>query len=157
MLFNKRIREDTRHPLKDKVAKGVAGFFLSVQSRFAAFMSSKTNTLSIKAKWFWLGIYCVVFGGFSVYAFMGTFGENKKALEPSPVSFPKYYDQTAIEIKEPYVSKKDIERISRFRQFIDSLRRSPEGKIVYDSILKTRPGLMDSVRAIEQIYYSQSK
>jgi len=127
-----------------------------VQSGFADFMSSKTKTLSTKAKWFWLAVYCVVFGGFSIYAFMGTFGGNK-VLEPSPVSFPKHYDQTGIEIKEPHVSEKDIKRINRFKQHMDSLRRSQEGKIVYDSILKTRPGLMDSIKAIEQIYYSQSK
>ena len=157
MLFNKRIREENRHPLIDKVAKGIAGFFLSVQSRFSDFMSSKTNTLSIKEKWFWLAVYCVAFGGLSIYVFIGTFGGNKKVLEPSPVSFPKYYDQTGIEIKEPHVSEKDIKRINGFRKHMDSLRLSPAGKITYDSILKTRPGLMDSIRAIEQIYYSQSK
>ena len=157
MLFNKRIKEENRHPLKDKVARGIADFFLSVQSGFADFMSSKTNRLSIKAKWFWLAVYCVAFSGFSIYVFIGTSGGNKKVLEPSPVSFPKYYDQTEIEIKEPHVSKKDIKRINVFRKHMDSLRLSPAGKITYDSILKTRPGLMDSIRAIEQIYYSQSK
>ena len=157
MLFNKRIKEENRHPLKDKVARGIADFFLSVQSGFADFMSSKTNRLSIKAKWFWLAVYCVAFSGFSIYVFIGTSGGNKKVLEPSPVSFPKYYDQTGIKTKEPHFSEKDIKRINRFKKHMDSLRLSPSGKIICDSILKTRPGLMDSIRAIEQIYYSQSK
>ena len=157
MLFNKRFREANRHPLKDKVAKGIAGFFLSVQSGFADFMSSKTNRLSIKAKWFWLAVYCVAFSGFSIYVVIGTSGGNKKVLEPSPVSFPKYYDQTGIEIKEPHVSEKVIQRINRFKKYMDRLHQSQEGKRVYDSILKTRPGIMDSIKAIEEIYYSQTK
>jgi len=39
---------------------------------------------------------------------------------------------------------------------MDSLARSPSGKILYDSIISQRPGLMDSVRFIEN-YYQQLK
>ena len=40
---------------------------------------------------------------------------------------------------------------------MDSLTRSENGTIIYDSIVKARPGLMDSVLFIENIYQSQLK
>jgi hypothetical protein len=40
---------------------------------------------------------------------------------------------------------------------MDSLARSPSGKNLYDSITSQRPGLMDSVRFIEQLYRGEIK
>jgi len=55
------------------------------------------------------------------------------------------------------VSKKDYQGIIRFRGYMDSLTRSPAGKAAYDSIILSRPGLLDSIRILEKIYQSQTK
>lgn len=156
MLFKKRKGENKEYLLKDKVANRIADFLLSAQSRLAVFMGSKTKSLTTKAKTVWLTVFCVAFGGFSIYAFVGAF-EDRKAIKPSQVSVPKHYDITEPKTRQQPVSEKDIKRIHRFKKHMDSLHLSPGGKIVYDSILKTRPGLMDSIQAMEEIYYSQSK
>lgn len=155
MQFKKNKEENT-YPMKDKIAKAIAGFLLSLQSRFALVIGTKTNKLSMKAKWLWLFVFCLLFGGFSIYAIMGPFRDRGKTIKPAQISVPKYYDRTGVQI-EPLISDRDIKRIYRFKKYMDSLRSSKEGKIVYDSILKARPELMDSIHTVEQIYYSQSK
>ena len=142
------------------MAKGIAGFLLSMQNRFASFMNGKINNLSSRSKQIGLVLFCLLFGGFSIYAFVGAFrntGNSGKAIKPDQVAVPKYYDRTASENKEPSVSENDIIRINRFSKYMDSLSHSVKGKAVYDSILKARPGLMDSIQVLEEIYYSQSK
>lgn len=163
MLFSKKkkkIEEPKETKVQDTVAKGIAGFLLSVQNKFTSFMSERVNNLSSCSKQFCLGIFCLLFGGFSIYAFLGAFhhSENSvKTIKPDQVAVPKYYDQRNSEFEEPQVSAKDITRINHFREYMDSLSRSSRGRSEYDSILKARPGLMDSIKIIEEIYYSQSK
>jgi hypothetical protein len=155
MKFKKN-KEGRTYPLKDILAKRIACLLLSVQSRFAVVMGTKANTLSIRVKWLWLVVFCLLFGGFSIYSFVGAFRNKAKAIKPSHISMPKYYHQPEAQT-ESAIGKRDIVRINRFKKYIDSLQQSQDGKIICDSILKARPGLMDSIRAIEQIYFSQSK
>ena len=160
MLLSRNKKHGEEPKVQDKVAKGIAGFLLSVQNSFASFMSNRINKQSNRSKRIWLAIFCLMFGGFSIYAFVGAFrdaGNSGKGIKPEQVSVPKYYDRTDNQIAEPSVSERDIMRINRFKKYMDSLRAAPKGRPVYDSILKARPGLMDSIQAIEQIYYSQSK
>jgi hypothetical protein len=163
MLFsrkNKKAKETKESGVQDKVARGIAGFLLSIQNRFTEFMGTMTNSLNKKGKQVFLGFICLLFGGLSIYAFLGAFRENDnsgKSIKPSQLSVPKYYDRTDGEIQEPVVSEREINRINRFKKYMDSLSYSPTGRAKYDSILKTRPGLMDSIKIIEAIYYSQSK
>jgi hypothetical protein len=152
----KKNSEHNSYLLKDRIATAIAGFLVSLQSCFAQAIGAKTNALSLKAKWLWLFFFCLLFGGFSIYVFVGAFRDRRNAVKPSQISVPKYYDRTETRI-EPLVSDRDIKRIYSFKKYMDSLRGPQEGKIVYDSILKARPGLMDSIQAVEQLYYSQSK
>lgn len=55
------------------------------------------------------------------------------------------------------ITKTELERIVRFRRYMDSLARSPTGKKGYDNILKHRPGLLDSLTTIENYYQSNFK
>ena len=159
MRLFKRNKKDKVSPVQDKVAKGIAGFLLSIQARFASFMNTLTNQLSARAKRFWLAIFCLVFGGFSIYAFIGAFRSDEhpsRSVKPAQLSVPKYYDQKEIN-NDPVVTESDMMRIGSFKKYMDSLQRSVKGKVIHDSILKARPGLMDSIQLIEQLYYSQSK
>lgn len=159
-----RNKQNAKGPKKssfqDKMAKGIAGFLLSIQNRFAGFMDGSINKLTDRSKQVWLVVFCLAFGGFSIYSFVGAFresGNSGKRIKPDQVAVPKYYDRTNSNIEEPSVSERDMIRINRFKKYMDSLKKSVNGRQAYDSILKTRPGLMDSIQVIEQIYYSQSK
>src|SRR5688572_17980762 len=113
MLISKR-KEKAEKPeetkVQDKVAKGIASFLLAVQREFASFMSGRINNLGIRSKQICLAIFCLMFGGFSIYAFYGAFqdsGNYEKTIKPGQVVVPKYYDQSDSEFKESRVSEKD--------------------------------------------------
>jgi hypothetical protein len=48
----------------------------------------------------------------------------------------------------------DEQRIAKFRMYMDSLPHNSSGKIIRDSILKARPGLMDSISKLENLFHS---
>lgn len=45
-----------------------------------------------------------------------------------------------------------LRRIERTKHYLDSLSKTTAGKMTRDSILASRPGLMDSMENIEQLY-----
>ena len=163
MLFSKmkmKAEEPQEPKFQDRVAKGIAGFLLSVQNGFASFMNRAVNNLNRRSKQVCLAVFCLMFGGFSMYALFGAFrdsGNARSVIHSGAVAVPKYYDQTDAEFKESPVSEKDIMRINRFKRYMNSLSQSDKGKPQFDSLLKARPGLIDSIKLIEEIYYSQSK
>lgn len=55
------------------------------------------------------------------------------------------------------VTPRDLDRLNRFTRYMDSLARSPSGKAAYDSIMRARPGLLDSARNTIQLYQPQLK
>jgi hypothetical protein len=52
---------------------------------------------------------------------------------------------------------KGLTAIRNWRRWMDSLRTTAGGLIIYDSILRTRPGLLDSASRIENYYLQQLK
>ena len=69
------------------------------------------------------------------------------------INFPAHNSKSNIEgIK---VAERDYQSIASFKHYMDSLNKSLNGKYQYDSILQARPGLMDSVQVLEQLYLSQ--
>lgn len=85
MLFwkeNKKQKAITDQPkMQDKMAKRIAGILLSVQERFSTFMSNRIDKLSIQKKRGWLVLFCLVFGGLSIYAFIGVFRNTDKSSQ----------------------------------------------------------------------------
>ncbi|WP_144371973.1 hypothetical protein [Pedobacter xixiisoli] len=45
----------------------------------------------------------------------------------------------------------ELQRIRTFRKYMDSLYSSETGRPTYDSIMEARPGLLDSVKALEKL------
>lgn len=81
------------------------------------------------------------------------------ALRPSPaggspawntarISF--HYAMPEVSVHKPGAA--EIGEIERFSRYMDSLSQTAGGKRIYDSICKARPGLLDSVAAVERIY-----
>jgi len=86
---------------------------------------------------------------------IGAEAPHINAVKIEQINFPKYDHR---EDKERIIiTKKDYQSITIFRSYMDSLYTSEEGKNQYDSILQARPGLMDSVQLLEQIYLLQQK
>jgi hypothetical protein len=149
--------------LKNKVANQLAVYLSRIQNGFAGLMGRWVNRLTQRGKKIFLIIFILVFGSYSLYILLNTFIGNRKksvkSVKPADISIPKYLNKAGDEntSKTVVVTDDDLKKIRSFNQYMDSLKLSITGKRVYDSIRLTRPGLMDSIRVLEQIYFFQQK
>lgn len=135
----------------DLLADRIANFILKTQSGFARNMNSATKQLSTTSTKWSLLIFLIAGTAFSIDVAVSSASKNQntvtiKHLQPNVVIRA---DGSQSEI----ISKNEYEQLQKFDHFIDSLHRvkSP----VYDSILKYRHGLLDSVKLLETLYRNQ--
>src|SRR5688500_1801354 len=158
MFDRKRSKDQKDNKLQDNVAGKIAGAGIKLQTKFAERMDkifSGMNTNKLKTL---LIIFCLGCGGFSIYlAANAIFSSDKKqpSFQVDQVDVPKHFDKAGDEIIPPesYVDEETYRQIQRFKQYLDSLQINKSK--LYDSIMIARPGLMDSVLMLEEIYNSQ--
>lgn len=137
---------------------GIAGFLssaiLKIQFRWSHWMQRQTEKLSAKGK------LCCLLAGVAIGIIVSGMLIRKALYQPSvalvqisgikPVTLPP---QKTV---QPFDTLR-MARILQFKRQMDSLAKDPRGSRAYERIIKQRPGLMDSLRLIEQTYVSQSK
>src|SRR5207249_3540479 len=152
-MFRRKINKELReNPVKDKVAKGIAGFIIKVQTKFADVMNRNFSGISTRRMKIFLFFFCLVSGGLSLYYIANAvFSHDKRnsSFKIDHVEVPKHYDKTADELTQPQiiVDEETMQNIRAFKQYMDTLKINA-GK-QYDSIMITRPGLMDSITMLE--------
>ena len=143
--------------LKDKVAARVAKFLLNIQVIFSELMSACVSKVSPKRLRLLLVVFCLLGGGFSIYLITGSiFSHEFPSLKIEKINVPKVDDGGKSLRSEQVVDEEIYKAIERFDEYMDSLRGSQMGLELRDSILKLRPGLMDSLELLKQIYKSQN-
>lgn len=144
---------------KKSAAGLIAGSILAIQKGFAVWMGRKMAGFGRGGKIGLLVIVCVVFGGLSAVSLIRVFTGpgDSKSWQPAQVRVPGHFDKTgdasANEIS--IVSPSAYMKMRSFRRYMDSLRQTGTGRSTYDSIMKARPGLMDSVLLLEELYNQQ--
>ena len=161
-LFRKRNKKEAARPdeINDRILRQMVNTCLRLQTGWALWMGKRTEHLSRKTLFLLLLTFIVLAGGYSIYLIGQSFsGDQANAISITPIKKPGHVLQAGDAALQPdmIVSKIDYQGIIRFRGYMDSLTRSPAGKAVYDSIVLSRPGLLDSIRVIEEIYQSQTK
>lgn len=144
----------------DRMAKNIVVWCIKQQQRWAAFMQRRMERLSGKGKLIALLLFCLIAGSLSIYLIASSLiGKPFVSISVSHIKTPLHTNRSGDENTRSgiVVSKQEYQRIERFRHYMDSLARSPSGRPLYDSILKQRRGLMDSVAFIENLYQSQTK
>jgi len=157
MNFKRKRKQDTQ-PAESSIAKGAASIYLRMQTRWAKWMEKRTESFS-RGNWTLLLILFVLLtGGYSTYLLVSSFtAKAGKAFTITPIRKPGHLTETGDAKADALpVAETEYRRIHNFRMYMDSLARSPSGKATYDSITYRRPGLMDSVRYIDN-YYKQLK
>lgn len=157
-LFGKR-KKNNPQPGKDKIAKGIAGMILKIQNGFAKFMSKHVEKVSASSLKFILIMFLLAGSGLSIYCVVEAFTkrEKSKAVKIDRLSVPRYYDKNGDEStpSDFFITKKEHEEIQGFQKYMDSLHHSKKGFRIYDSIMLNRPGLLDSVNQLEELYQQQ--
>lgn len=160
-LFRKikaKEQDAARSSVSDKVAGKIAGAGIRVQAKFAESMNKLFSNISMKKLKMLLLVFCLGCGGYSIYLIANAiFSADKKqpSFKVDQVDVPKHFDRTGDEIIPPesYVDEETYRQLQGFKRYMDSLKTNKSK--LYDSILIARPGLMDSVLVLEQIYNSQ--
>lgn len=155
-LLSKRKSNAGQKP--DAISKGVNTILEHIRTSWVRWMAKHTEHLSRSTWIVLLALFILSTSFYSVFLLVN--GLGKKAggsMVVTHIKRPKYIAETAERRDEnAELSKAEYERIRKFRAYMDSLARSPSGRKLYDSITRRRPGLMDSIRFIEQ-YYQQLK
>ncbi|MBT2591405.1 hypothetical protein J7E50_14340 [Pedobacter sp. ISL-68] len=155
-LFKRKRNENTQ-ATGNSIAKGEASLY-RLQSRWAKWMEKRTESFS-RGHWtLILILFVLITGGHSTYLLVSSFSsKERKVFLITPISKPRHLTETGdVKAEALSVTETEYRRIHNFRIYMDSLARTPSGKASYDSITYRRPGLMDSVRNIEN-YYQQLK
>jgi hypothetical protein len=106
----------------------------------------------------WLVVFCVVMGGWSVVIVWQSFHTRSRAVDVRAIKVPQH---SILPSEDPPPSVgltlRERSNIIRFQQWLDSLQGTSSGKLVYDSIVRTRPGLIDNLLQIQKHFSEQFK
>ncbi|MBN8876818.1 MAG: hypothetical protein J0I32_04675 [Sphingobacteriales bacterium] len=159
-LFKRNKRQESTISVNEKVATKIVRAVALVQQRWARYMERKSERLSIATKKKLVILFCLATGGYSIYlAGESLFQKQSSVMKVTFIKRPQYVTQTGDEKLSPsiIISEKEYAKIVQFRKYMDSLAATRSGKWKADSILVARPGLMDSINHLEQLYHLQTK
>jgi hypothetical protein len=152
-----KAKTEARDLINDKAAMGIARLIAGMQARFGSGLNRRTQDLSRKGKLILLLVFCICFGGASLYIMIEGLHSPASSFELSKSKFitiPKHIDRTgdpSPRIKA-FITPGDIKKIESFRRYMDSLQTTRQGLLIHDSIIRARPGLMDSLIEVERLY-----
>lgn len=158
MWLFKRTRHKPENQDKDSVGTKLGKGIIKLQKAFAERLNVAAATLSVGKMKRALFLFCLVSGGFSIYLAMnGLLRSNTKnnAITIDQASVPKHFDRSGDEVAggQTLIDEEVYRQVKAFRVYADSLQKNNTN--AYDSLMYLRPGLLDSVKAIEEIYLSQ--
>lgn len=142
------------HPILLRVGQAID----KTQRRCADYLTEKVKSWSRSRIKIALVIFCLIQGGASSYILVSVFRPSRARINVEKVSIPSHIiqkDTSGRDEKEPVLSEKSYQRLKAFQSYMDSLQRDQAGRQIYDSILRVRPGLLDSITQIESIYQQQ--
>ncbi|MCL6219873.1 hypothetical protein [Zunongwangia pacifica] len=153
--MKRNVKQKEEAPKNGLLILGLLALYKWLQKAWAQWISNKTKRISKRAVTIALVVFVNLTSGYCIYLGVHAItGKSKgNAFTVTPIKRPQHLTESGtIASPLPPVSKQDYRRIQNFRWYMDSLARSPTGRKLYDSIIATRPGLMDSVRYIEKKY-----
>jgi len=130
------------------------------QRKWAVYMGQKVKSWPLSYVRIAFGLFCLSYGGLCVYQIAIAFQQPPAVMQLDRISTPSHIiqnDARKSPLQSAFITDSIYLRIKIFREYMDSLKYDHEGRIVYDSIVKARPGLMDSVNDVELIYKQQKK
>jgi len=137
-----------------KIAQKIVNRCLGLQFKASTFLQKKFEMLTTKAKRLIVVAFCVLSFCSCIYLIVKSFRPHHYtalAIVPIRVLTPNVHDGI-----QPYISKQEVEKIQKFKSYLDSLSNSKSGKRILDSINANRPGLIDSLSIVENLYQLQS-
>lgn len=163
MWFLKRKKKDSddnRRAVSDKVAGKIACAGIKMQQAFASKMNKLFENMNMQRMKITLIFFCLSAGGFSLYLLANAIfrkDREQQLIKIDRVDVPRHFDKSGDEtiMQEAIIDEQTYNQVQDFKNYMDSIRI--HNKREYDSIIINRPGLLDSVQMLEQIYLSQKQ
>ena len=155
MKLFRRNKSQTNSPLTDKAAGWIANGILKVQNKFANVLGKISASWKTKQQLIFFSMIWIVLGGLSVVAIVKPFDKKSANIisRPAAIKTPRMIpDENRNSI---IITDNEITQVHLFKHSLDSISKTGEGKIKVKNLLAQRPGLMDSLEMVEQLYYSQ--
>lgn len=126
---------------------------LAIQRRqrvYADYLQAKTAGFSKRTLILLLVAFCLLLGSSSSYVLISAFRKPGSTIKITAISVPVPANQPKRRGIEPLPAP--VKRMLSFQHYMDSLAGTKAGRQVYDSIIHSRPGLMDSVRTAIKLF-----
>jgi hypothetical protein len=163
MLFsfkrNKKKAPDKADYFQENLLREFEEANLRLQHKCAHWMEKKTAHL-LRENWILILIcFIVLSSGCSIYLMIGSFSDTAINVEAITTIVKSTNGRQAPEKDKlnMSISEAEFKKINDFRRYIENLGHSPTGKKIQDSIMRYRPGLLDSLTIVEKYYHSQFK
>lgn len=138
MFRRKKHKEE--HILQDKIAATIAGRLLQLQTRFSNRMNGLKNL-----KLFVI-LFCLLCGSLSIFfiaeAILAT---PKRQLSIDRIRILRHIDQPGDTVTGKFIPAETFQQLQDYRHYMDSI-----GETI-------RPGLLDSMRVLEELYLEQHR
>ncbi|WP_276481028.1 hypothetical protein [Paraflavitalea pollutisoli] len=104
-----------------------------------------------------LMVFCMFYGGVGFYLL---FLQSATTIAVDQILVPEHIiapNDRIIQDRLKLLSVEEYKRLMGFRDYLDSLRRSPVGRQQYDRIIEEHPGILDSIEYIIGIHEGHDK
>ena len=147
-------------PVNDKIANRIAESLIKMQTGFSSGMNRLFQKMGIRKLKLVLISFCFMIGGYSIFLIVSGALKNDMETDTFIISHlpPSKYFKRPNDIIIPlgkYVNEETFRKIQLFKIYLDSLKQ--KDIVLYDSILNSRPLLMDSILKLEEMYLSQNQ
>ncbi|WP_448635363.1 hypothetical protein [Pedobacter panaciterrae] len=135
---------------KKGLAEKIAFVLLKVQRKWATGMQKMTIGLSIRKLKVYVVIITLTMTGYTTFLVYSSLTDSHIRL-PRMGSIQK---PLMPKFDQEYTNNKDtlmLIRLKKFHKYMDSLDVSESGKKLRDSLLRQRPGLLDSLNQLEEL------
>ena len=142
------MKDELKHIVRSKIGaiKNNVSTKLQDSKRIAAcYLNENINRLSSTHKKVSLIIFGLIVVAVCASMVVTSMNDAVDSISIDQITLPK-----DIYPSDDY--KKGIKKILRIKTILDSLRKSPQGLTVYDSLINARPGLMDSFHLLMRNY-----
>jgi len=128
--------------------------------KWGVYLQEKTNHISAKIKLVVFAVFTMASVTLSIYVILASIINTRvEALSVTQIVIPKNNIKTGEQRKaaQRLIIQQDYKKIYDLKQYTDSLNQTIAGKHASDSLNKLRPGLMDTLKLLENIYLNQQK
>ncbi len=129
----------------DLIKSKVSAKFQESKQFVADYLNEKVNKLSATHKRLTLLVFGLIIVAICTSMIIRSMNDVGNSISIEQITLPK-------DIYPNDEFRKEFKKILRIKTLLDSLKKSPKGITVYDSLMKARPGLIDSLHSLTGSY-----